>query len=252
MATPQRSAFVATVVFVRSLCTIMLAAALFGCGGGSSNDGPGVLLTPQSPAGVWRGTVGGGLSGGVTCIIAEDASVYCVVTYAGGASFAVLSGFANVSLTRISLNGDAFGLGAGGFSLSGSVVKRNSLNLTGQIGQQSVLTISAMYDPLYDAGSSVSLVQGVYSNAAWEGSPAAFSIDANGAVFLQTASGCVWTGEVSIVDQRYDAYRVAVTLANCGAFDGNYLGLATYTSATGNLKVIAANPALSVVLSVSR
>jgi hypothetical protein len=251
MATLQRCGSVATIVLVRSLCTVVLAAALFGCGGGSSN-GPGVILTPQSPAGVWRGTVGGGLSGDITCIIAEDASVYCIVTYAGGASFAVLSGFANVTLSRISLNGDAFGLGAGGFSLSGTVLKRNSLNLTGQIGQQSLLTIAAMYDPLYDAGSSVSLVQGIYSNAAWEGSPAAFSIDANGALFLQAASGCVWTGEVSIIDQRYDAYRVAVTLANCGPLDGSYLGLATYTSATGNLKVIAANPALSVVLSVSR
>jgi hypothetical protein len=252
MATLQRRGFVATVVFVRSLGTVVLAAVLFGCGGGSSNDGPGVVLTPQSPAGVWQGTVSGGLSGDITCIIAEDASVYCIVTYAGGASTAVLSGFANVMLSRISLNGDALGLGAGGFSLSGTVLKRNSLNLAGQIGQQSGLTISAMYDTLYDAGSSLSLVQGIYGNAAWDGSPAAFSIDANGALFLQAASGCVWTGEVSIIDQLHDAYRVAVTLGNCGALDGGYLGLATYASATGNLKMIAANPTSSVVLSVSR
>jgi len=252
MTTLPRRGFVATVVFGRSLGTVVLAAVLFGCGGGSSNDGPGLILTPQSPAGVWQGDVSGGVSGHIACIIAEDASVYCVVTYAGGASTAVLSGFANVNLSRISLNGDAFGPGAGGFSLSGTVLRRNSLNVAGQIGQQSGLTISMLYDTLYDAGSSLSFVQGVYSNAAWDGSPAAFSIDVNGALFLQAASGCVWTGEISIIDQRYDAYGVAVTLGNCGALDGSYLGLATYTNATGNLEVIAANPASSVVLSVSR
>jgi hypothetical protein len=155
-------------------------------------------------------------------------------------------------LTRIFLAGDAFGLGAGGFNLAGTVLKRDSLSLTGSIGTQAGLTVSATYDGLYDAGSSPVFVQGVYSNVAWNGSPASFSIDANGILFLQAASGCVWNGDVSYVDQRYNAYRVALTLAGCGASDGSYLGLATFTSATSTLRIVAANPTSAVVLSASR
>jgi hypothetical protein len=41
-------------------------------------------------------------------------------------------------------------------------------------------------------------------------------VDANGSVFSQDpATGCVVNGTVSIIDSRYNAYRVQFTYANC-------------------------------------
>lgn len=228
--------------FVWLAATIPLVI-LVGCGGGggsSSTSNP-MPQTPQSPSGIWLGTISGSLVGDISCLIAENDAVTCFVSRSGSSQSDIISGGVTVAVAQITATGDSFGLGGGGFSLSGTINERSLLDLSGDIGAYSGLTVSATYDSLYEADSSLATLEGVYSRASIGDDPASFSIDANGVLFSQALSGCVQNGQVSLIDTRYNAYAVAISVGNCGEANGDYAGLATYESASGTFKFIAAN-----------
>jgi hypothetical protein len=218
---------------------LVVVAGCGGGGGGSSSAPDPVPQTPQSPSGIWLGTIQGSLVGDISCLIAETDVATCFVSRSGSAQSDVISGGVTVAVAQITVTGDSFGLGGGSFSLSGTIDERSSLDLTGDIGAYSGLTVSATYDTLYETDSSLATIEGVYSRASIGNDPASFSIDANGVLYSQAQSGCVHNGQVSVIDARYNAYAVAISVGNCGAADGDYMGLATYESASGTFKFIA-------------
>jgi hypothetical protein len=60
------------------------------------------------------------------------------------------------------------------------------------------------------------------------GDLSSFTIDATGAISGQSIAGCVFNGQVTIIDATFNAYDVALDVMdinNCGVLDGMYDGL---------------------------
>ena len=92
------------------------------------------------------------------------------------------------------------------------------------------------YLPSYEVASSLDLTVGVWTfdMAAAGGGvyTVTWDIDANGVIFGTDTDGCVFDGNISLIDARYNAYRITVDVTLCGAINGEYSGLA-YLEAVG-------------------
>ena len=101
------------------------------------------------------------------------------------------------------------------------------------------------YDPNYENSSSLDLVAGVWSftmaSAGGGVYTVTMTIDDNGQLFGSDTPGCVFTGQVSIIESQYNAYRVAVVTSSCGEFDGGYAGLAFLSNSRLSLSMGNAN-----------
>jgi len=65
-------------------------------------------------------------------------------------------------------------------------------------------------------------------------------------LFSQSASGCVLSGSIGIIDWPYNGYATSVTVDNCGGLNGEYSGLAfledfVYVNGTDDLLVAVFN-----------
>ncbi|MCZ6819976.1 MAG: hypothetical protein O7G31_10875 [Calditrichaeota bacterium] len=110
--------------------------------------------------------------------------------------------------------------------LDGTVVTNSTLDLIVDAAGRT-LTILTTFDAIYNRGSDLATVAAVYSTFDIYGDPSSFIIDASGAISGQSNSGCVLTGQVSIIDAAFNAYDVTLDVASCGGFDGMYDGLGT-------------------------
>ncbi|MGD8510593.1 MAG: hypothetical protein PVI16_03140, partial [Gammaproteobacteria bacterium] len=52
-----------------------------------------------------------------------------------------------------------------------------------------------------------------------------YTIDADGSIFGQNASGCVYDGQISLIDVDYNVYRVEINTSSCQEEDGSFSGL---------------------------
>lgn len=81
--------------------------------------------------------------------------------------------------------------------------------------------IFAFYDSVYQRNSSLALVSGTWR----DGTGVTYSIDGNGAIFGQTSAGCVYDGQVSLIDSNNNLYRVHIDVSSCQDEDGSFTGL---------------------------
>jgi hypothetical protein len=92
------------------------------------------------------------------------------------------------------------------------------------------------YVPSYETDSSLDLMVGVWTfDMAGAGGgvyTVTWDVDANGVIFGTDTNGCVFDGDVSLIDTSYNAYRITVDVTLCGAINGEYSGLA-YLEAVG-------------------
>jgi len=99
------------------------------------------------------------------------------------------------------------------------------------------------YDSTYENPSSLSTFAGVWTAYDDFGSPEAiFTIDDMGQFTGQNTSGCTSSGQISLIDDRYNVYEVASTISGC-LIAGDYEGMA----AIGEINV----PGDAILLSVS-
>ena len=111
---------------------------------------------------------------------------------------------------------------------AGAVVEDTSLNLTvDNLGLS--IAVTSVFDATYDRGADLATVQAMYTTAEIFGDMSSFDIDAAGAITGQTASGCVLSGQVSVIDAAANTYDVNLVAeaATCGALSGSYDGLGT-------------------------
>jgi len=120
----------------------------------------------------------------------------------------------------------------------GSLEEYNSLiELTfSSLGEES--TFYGYYDHYYktEGEAFLWLPHGVYTDFNIYGDPATLTIDNDGTLFLQTASGCSGNGRLMNINPSHkpgqggiNAYTVEVTVTNCPGLDGDYEGWATLT-----------------------
>lgn len=87
------------------------------------------------------------------------------------------------------------------------------------------------YSQSYDRPSAISLLEGIWTfNAASSGgavSTFTLVIDSGGTIQGSNTAGCVYNGKVSIIDPRYNVYRITLDASLCDELNGSYSGLAT-------------------------
>jgi hypothetical protein len=226
---------------IRPLAGILIVLLVSACGGGGGGGSDFKTVPDQSASGIWQGQLsGGGVTNDISCLISETLELACLLYEVGTG---ILVGGATGTVQVV--NGNQIrGSGAvyttAGFVLSdgsnranftipsGTVSEMNSISMTVD-GTGALDTVTMAYDSLYDRGSSLATVSGVYNDFFIEGTSASFSIDAGGMIFSQTTSGCVGNGQVSIIDPQFNGYDVSLTVTNCSVLNGTYNGLAITT-----------------------
>lgn len=211
-----------------SACGLVLLLA--SCGGGSGDGGSGSPTpTPvaTNPAGIWEGTaVTGNLTldllgivteSGQGRLVDENGTQYVIETLGGNDGDISLSftAFAQVGFTFI--DGSTIAEG----NLTGSVAEHESFTGEYELSTGETGTLSMSYNPIYERDSSLDKLTGL-----WDEQFGVVSIDPSGAFFMQDSFGCVYDGQASIIDLRFNAYSLSMTVSSCGAgVDGQYTGV---------------------------
>lgn len=223
---------------VVAMANCAIAMGLTGCGGGgggSATPSPPPVVN-QAVGGIWRvdTTINGSHVKGVG-LVAEDGRVVsfsqnltngCADVGIGtiSSSGSSISGSAKVGIVNIAFSpgitvGCSFSDGSTSASetISGSVVQRSSLTLTGTVTTSAgtVLpssTVTSTFDPIYNTASSLTAISGNWTGP----TNVVMNISSGGVIFAQDpASGCVVNGQVSMINASYNAYAVSATYSNC-------------------------------------
>ncbi len=116
-------------------------------------------------------------------------------------------------------------------TLDGEVVERDGMFGT-YAGDGAEGRFALTYGDAYEDGSSLDLLAGIwsYSQALSGGGVYTITLDLDdtGQLFGSDTAGCVFSGQLSIIDGRYSVYRASVSVSTCGDLNGDYSGLAFY------------------------
>ena len=233
-----------------SLCTIQFAAVkllLIATAGwlvvacdGARWAGP--LDIDQLPGGFYSGSftstvVQPSPARAVTGIISEGFDAQLLVANDHYAGFvAVSSNSLSGTLTEYSGRQGVFvGFdGTSTISLDGEVTERDGMfgTYTGDVDEG---RFALTYNAAYEEGSSLDQLSGIWSHSQASSGGAVYTItlevDGGGQVFGTDTAGCVFSGQLTIIDARFAAYRAAINVSMCDAVDGDYTGLVFYPNA---------------------
>jgi hypothetical protein len=218
--------------------------------------------------GVFRITSGRflGAFGVTNFLISEDGEMRGV-TYANANIINVLFyGMAELDMSLVYVSAGT-ALAANGFVLdNGNSV--SPLSVVGAVSPHSFLAglyrlpgetgeYYAQYEAaIYEQPSSLAAVSGAWTIRNLSGGAAGtLKVNANGTFLGSDISGCGYSGAISIIDSRYNAYRVNLTVANCGVANGAYEGLAGLLSThSGNdtLQFALSDPSFAEVNAITR
>lgn len=171
----------------------------------------------------------------ISCLVAETLELVCTVSdVATGDFVAGIQGTVQVNGSAVTGSGTIHA--APGTTLvdgstvanvtisAGTVDEGNTLDLTISAAGVSV-EVSTTFDAVYDRGSDLATVEGVYTTFDIFGDPASFVVDPDGTITSMSNAGCASNGQISIIDSDFNAYDVTLDVAMCGALDGMYDGL---------------------------
>ncbi|MBT8083287.1 MAG: hypothetical protein KJO56_12755 [Gammaproteobacteria bacterium] len=210
------------------LSSITISASCGGSGlqgldlSGIENPAP----VPANPGGVWTGALTSpGLAVAIEGVITEDGEgrfvdengTQYVVTGIGGSS-----AIRGIRVDAYAQDGyqflDGSTTGAGDFT--GTVVERSTFSGSFSFSTGESGTIAMDYDPIYDRDSSLDKLSGT-----WDQGLGIMTVDPNGSFFEQDQFGCVYDGQISIIDATFNAYSLTMTVSNCALENGDYGGL---------------------------
>ncbi len=80
------------------------------------------------------------------------------------------------------------------------------------------------YDKLYEQPSSLEYLEGDWQYTDRDGLQFDINID-NGLITGKDSDDCVYEGQVSLINPRYNVYDIAINISRCGSVDGSYEGL---------------------------
>ncbi len=131
------------------------------------------------------------------------------------------------------------------FTLSDGLSTVAALTVTGGIVNEAVelvlnmsaagetVTLVMDYDAnSYDRGSDLATVAGNYMFDFY-GDTSTFDIDQGGLILGISISGCILSGQVSIIDAAFNSYDVELDVTMCGGLDGMYSGMGTTQDLNG-------------------
>jgi hypothetical protein len=172
----------------------------------------------------------------IACIVAETMEFACaIVDTVSGNFIASAQGTIQIAnLNQVSGSGTLYAVP--GFTLNdgstfaaliisaGTVSEGNTLDFTVDAAG-TTSTVSTIFDALYNRGSDLATVAAVYTTFDIFGDMSSFTIAANGVITGMSVAGCVLNGQVTIIDAAFNAYDVALDVANCAGLNGMYDGL---------------------------
>jgi len=189
-----------------------------------------------------------GSTDNIICLVADNREFICILNDTGfgrcttivcleGHLLASAQGTVQVANTnQVSGSGTLYavpgsvlanGKTVANLTISGGTVSEGStLNLTIEAAG-TTSTVSTMFDPIYNRGSALATVTGIYDLYIFD-DLSSFQIDATGAIFGQSVAGCVLSGEVTPKNATFNEYDVALgvmDIGSCGVPDGMYVGL---------------------------
>ena len=234
-----------------SVVVLVLCA---GCGGGGGGGDAGAPVNPPAPvpapaqqsAGrMWFAVANS--SNATTLMIAEtgDVRVITAPTGANGPGFG--HGAVTVIGNRVEGSFETRVLGPptapGGTefdcTFSGTVSTRASMQLTtvcvDGAGASTTTSLSYMYDPHYDADSSLAEIAGNYTLAV-NTTTNTLNINGDGTLFGMYHNGprCTLNGTVSIIHSDFNLYRFEVHFSSCTVLASRYEGATMIGLATRN------------------
>jgi hypothetical protein len=206
----------------RFLALLILSTIIvIGCGGGGGTANPPPPPTNASPGGIWEGTSSTG--GTILGLVTETGEFHFLqddgVQYFGTVNTsqnALSANFTGVTqIGTVFLDGSTTGTG----TLTGTVQERMSMSGNSSFrtagGTNVASSVTLTYDNLYERDSSLATIAGNYLDTTTN---AVINVNGNGVVFSQDAvTGCIVNGTISIIDARYNAYRVQYSFSSCRA-----------------------------------
>lgn len=232
---------------------LLLPTLLGGCWLGVSYSSGDDDFCCADATGVWEGTVteSGVGTYAVTGLI--TGSQLRVFSLHGGPVFAGTFSITYDNLTATTTHyTDAIATASG--SLTATVATRNWISGAYTLADGDSASLDLTYAPLTSRDSSLSVTDanwfvtdGIYSMS--------LAIDATGAISGSDSDGCVYTGQVNIIDPHINIYGIAITASSCGAANGTYSGHGTIidtTVADGRLVFMVSNPGHALVRALDR
>ena len=239
------------ILFIITILSIVLTACGGGGGGGEGSSSP----TNQSIAGIWIGSFTSSIfhsTYGITGIVTESG----VARFAATSSLTQYSGVLKVSGNKFTSTVTGYfpsGSYAGMGDIAGTFTPKGIMNGT----YSSTIdkgTFSFAYSSLYERPSSLSAIAGTWTDYS-SGDYETITINSSGNITRPPISGCTTSGNISIIDSRYNAYQVSLTVNNCGSQNGSYSGLAVLTdtnTANDTFFASASNGSYSFVAELRR
>ncbi len=233
-----RNRALAHLISVISLTTL----AACGGGGGSSDSNTDTPVADAAVGGIWVGTV--------TDNVFNDPQLFLGVSTDDGRfrflSADTLGQFVGAfDADGTLLSGSGVGIAPVGntwldnsttidISMTGTITERTRMSGSWSGGTGETGTFSFSYDAMYDRGSSLTTVAGSWvSRDEFDNPVGSMTIDSAGRVDGQDAAGCLYSGDVTIINASYNAYNLSMAVSNCGDLDGTYSGLAVVADAAG-------------------
>lgn len=140
-------------------------------------------------------------------------------------------------------------------SIDGEVTERDSMFGT-YAGDTAEGWFSLAYSETYEEGAPLELLAGIWSYSESSSGGGVYTItveiDGGGRLFATDTAGCVFSGQLTAIDDRYSAYRVAINVSVCGEVDGDYSGLAFYQSANEVLHIGSDNGQFALAVQLGR
>jgi hypothetical protein len=234
---------------------LICGALVAGCSGGGNKSsgaanpsGSGSQVATQSAGGIWRGFPAAN----------ENLSLYIAETgelIVQGSSFATTPPVLTFGTGALIVNNpnDVAGtyrsrslpptIPSAGQTceIDGTVTERSLLEVTirctDTAGNMTERNVTLLYDPAYDADSSLAEIAGNYT-VPFRPLTNILNINASGVVFgmLDNGPNCTVNGQVQIIDARFNLYRFELQLSLCqGVFNQPYDGTTLRGFAARNL-----------------
>lgn len=180
-------------------------------------------VTNASPGGIWLGTDSEGDS--IAALITETGRFHFLdeFDFQGSGIVAVSdTDEFDTSFRFVPPVGSAFadGTAFADCAASGLLVERSILDGTVDCttagGTQSSVTVNLNYQALYDLDSDLAAFVGTWTDSLDPGIDVA-NVDATGVITGQdgSGSGCIYDGQVTVIDPNYNAYDIEWTYSSC-------------------------------------
>jgi hypothetical protein len=218
-------------VSVSLLLAVVLGLAS-GCGGGGGGweiaSGPFEIAPPEAvdPGGIWIGTVESPDLGNAVGI-STSAGELRIMDDRGVSLFAQVQqvgyDFVDPDASLFAVPGSVFSSGTSVVNgpVNAAIYEQEAIGMGVLPNTGDELYFQALYSEIHRRNSSLTRVSDTWQDE----SDNTYTIDADGSIFGQNARGCVYDGQISLIDMDYNVYRVEINTSSCQEENGNFSGL---------------------------